>query len=213
MKKMLIVSCMLVMSSMAFAGPVEGVHTMSPAEARAAVEKSPTFKMIEEKREKGVDVRSDRAMMDRITKVVDLNLNGVVSLGAEQKSDLIKLLVINPSDIMTEIARLASIAKDPANASNAHTREMAATSLRLMAEAGNNVQSLVLNSAEARRQESQVKSIIDISNKISSLNFGEASKTFVEKYEKALQEGKSVEDAIKIASNGKFSSTELRDCE
>jgi DNA-binding LacI/PurR family transcriptional regulator len=68
-------------------------------------------------------------------------------------------------------------------------------------------------SEEAQKQQEKVAKIIVISGKISSLDFGQSSKTFVEKYEKALTEGKSVADAIKIASNGKFTEKELRECE
>lgn len=212
MKRILVVA-LLLLANLASAAPAERGRSMTHAQARAAVINSPTYKMIQEKRARGVDIRADKAVMDRISRVVELNVNGVGNLSVEQRSNLVKLLTINPADVMTEIARLASIAKDPANAQNARAKQMAATSLRLMAKASHNVQSLVVNSAQARTQEQNVKKILEISNKISELNFGEASQTFITKYERALTEGKTVSEAIRIASNGKFNETQLRECE
>ena len=211
MKNVLVVG-LLILSQFAFA-QVREVKTLTPVEAREAVERSSTYKMIEEMKRKGLDITSDRAMMDRVSKVLDLNLRGVVELSSGENLNLIKLLNVNTLDVMAEVARLSSIAKDPANASKPQAREAASTALRLMAKAGTTVKSLVLNSAEARTQAEAVKQIISISNKISSLDYGQASKSFIEKYEKALTEGKSVEEAIKIASNGKFTEKELRECE
>ena len=90
---------------------------------------------------------------------------------------------------------------------------MAKKSLELIAKASHTVESLVLNSAQAEQQKIAVAKIIEISSKISSLDFGQSSKSFIEKYEKALTEGKSVEEAVRIASNGKFTEKELRECE
>lgn len=206
--KKLIVAGILVVSQMAFTAEV---RRMSEAEARSRVESSKTYRDIEAAREAGRDITKDPVLMERISKVVDLSLKDVVSLSATESNSLIKLLAINARDVMTEIARLSSIAKD--SSSSAQERDMAKKSLELIAKAGNTVESLVVNEAQAQKQREKIASIIQISGKISALDFGQSSKTFVEKYERALTEGKSVEDAIKIASNGKFTEKELRECE
>ena len=64
-----------------------------------------------------------------------------------------------------------------------------------------------------RAQQAAVTKIIEVSRKISSLDFGTASDAFVAKYERALREGKSVDQAVRLASNNKFGVRELRECE
>lgn len=211
MKKMIVLAVLLI-SQLAFSAPGQpAVRRLTTAQAREAVQNSPTYKMIEQMRREGKDVMNDPAMRERINKVLDVNLRNVVTLNAAHKGNLVKLLSISTLDVMSEVARLSSIAKDPT--STALQKQMAAKSLELMAKAGHTVNALVRNSAEAQRQQAAVKEIIEVSNKISALDFGAASKSFVEKYEKALTEGKSVEEAVRIASNGKFTKKELRECE
>ena len=187
------------------------VRRLTTAQAREAVQNSSTYKMIEQMRREGKDITTDPVMRERVNKVLDVNLRNVVMLNSAHKGNLVKLLSISTLDVMSEVARLSSIAKDPT--STAQQKQMAAKGLELMAKAGHTVNGLVRNSAEAKRQQDAVKEIIEVSNKISALDFGVASKSFVEKYERALTEGKSVEEAVRIASNGKFTKKELRECE
>lgn len=210
MKKMLIVA-MLLLTQVVLAAPAEPVRRLSPAQAREVVENSPSFKMLEEMRKQGKDILADKRIVERMNSVLALNLRGVTTLSAAHNNNMIKLLSISTLDVMSEVARLSSIAKDPS--SSAAEKQMAGKAIELMAKSAHSVQALARNSAEGQKQQDQVKKIIEISNKISSLNFGEASKSFVEKYEKALLEGKSPEEAIRIASNGKFTEKELRECE
>jgi hypothetical protein len=211
MKKMIVLAVLLI-SQMVFAAPGQPTaRRLTPAQAREAVQNSPTYKMIEQMRREGKDITSDPAMMRRVNSVLDVNLRNVVTLNAASRANLIKLLNISTLDVMSEVARLSSIAKDPS--STAQQKQMAAKGLELMAKAGHTVNGLVRNSAEAQRQQAAIKEIIEVSNKISALDFGAASKSFVEKYERALTEGKTVEEAVRIASNGKFTKKELRECE
>lgn len=210
MKKM-IVAALLVLSQITFAAPGREVTRMTTEQARARVERSTTFQDIVKAREAGKDITLDSKLMERVNKMLDLSLRDLVSFTAAENANLIKLMNVNAKDILTEVACLSSIAKD-ANAT-ATEKDMAKKSIELIAKAAHDVQSLAVNSAEGIKQQEKVAKIIEISGKISSLDFGQSSKTFVEKYEKALTEGKSVEDAIKIASNGKFTEKELRECE
>lgn len=208
----MIVAALLVLSHIAFAAtPGREVTRMTTEQARARVERSTTFQDIVKAREAGKDITQDAKLMERVNKMLELSLKDLVTLDATQNNGLLKLMNVNAKDILTEVARLSSIAKD-AN-STAQEKDMAKKSIELISKAAHDVQSLAVNSAEAQKQQEKVAKIIEISGKISSLDFGQSSKTFVEKYEKALTEGKSVEDAIKIASNGKFTEKELRECE
>jgi hypothetical protein len=205
--KMLIVAGILIASQIALGQ----ARRMTIVEARARVERSATFKEIEAARRAGKDIAADPRLMERINKMMDLTLKDVASLSGSQSNSLIKLLTISPKEVMAEVARLASIAKDPA--SSAKEKAMSATAISLIAKSAHTIRSLVRNSAEARAEEAKIAKIIEISSKISSLNFGQSSKSFVASYEKALAEGKTIEQAVRIASKGKFNEKQLRECE
>lgn len=206
--KKLIVAALITLTQFAYTAEV---RRMSTAEAQARVERSATYQEIVRAREAGKDITTDARLMDRVNKMLELSLKDLVTLSSAENAVLIKLININAKDILTEVARLSSVAKDAT--STAMEKDMAKKSLELIAKASHTVESLVLNSAQAEQQKVAVAKIIEISSKISSLDFGQASKSFVEKYEKALTEGKSVEEAVRIASNGKFTEKELRECE
>lgn len=206
--KKLIVAAIITLSQFAYAAEV---RRMTTAQAQARVERSATFQKIVEAREAGKDITTDARLMERINKMLDLSLKDLVSLSAAENSSLVKLINVNAKDLLTEVARLSSIAKD--STSTAQEKGMAKKSLELIAKAAHTVESLAINSEQAQKQKEAVAKIIEISSKISSLDFGQSSKTFVEKYERALIEGKSVEEAVRIASNGKFTEKELRECE
>ncbi len=206
--KKLIVAALITLTQFAYAAEV---RRMSTAEAQARVERSATYQEIVKAREAGKDITTDARLMDRVNKMLDLSLKDLVSLSSAENAVLIKLININAKDILSEVARLSSIAKD--STTTVMEKDMAKKSLELISKASHTVDSLVLNSAQAEQQKTAVAKIIEISSKISSLDFGQSSKSFVEKYEKALTEGKSVEEAIRIASNGKFTEKELRECE
>lgn len=208
--KKLIVAALITLTQFAYTAPAE-VRRMSTREAQARVERSATYQEIVRAREAGKDITANARLMDRVYKMLELSLKDLVTLSSAENAVLIKLININAKDILTEVARLSSIAKD--STSTAMEKDMAKKSLELIAKASRTVESLVLNSAQAEQQKIAVAKIIEISSKISSLDFGQASKSFVEKYEKALTEGKSVEEAVRIASNGKFTEKELRECE
>ena len=205
--KKLIVAALIILTQFAYTAEV---RRMSTAEAQARVERSATYQEIVKAREAGKDITADARLMDRVNKMLELSLKDLVTLSSAENSVLVKLININAKDILTEVARLSSVAKD--STSTAMEKDMAKKSLELIAKASHTVESLVLNSAQGEQQKTAVAKIIEISSKISSLDFGQASKSFVEKYEKALTEGKSVEEAVRIASNGKFTEKELREC-
>ncbi len=206
--KKLIVAALITLTQFAYAAEV---RRMSTVEAQARVERSATYQEIVKAREAGKDITADARLMDRVNKMLELSLKDLVTLSSAENSVLIKLININAKDILSEVARLSSVAKD--STATAVEKDMAKKSLELIAKASHTVESLVLNSAQAEQQKIAVAKIIEISSKISSLDFGQSSKSFIEKYEKALTEGKSVEEAVRIASNGKFTEKELRECE
>ena len=229
MKKLLILS-LLIASQFTFAAvtTAKPVVRMTTEQARKAVEGSYVFKKIRELKDKMNSLSSDPALKAQVTKVIDMSLRDAennrdaISLSASERGNLLTLLEISPIEIMTEIARLASIAKDAS--STPQEKEMAAKSLQLMAKGTHGIELPIMistndaktNAENAKKMEalqSKVAGIISLSLKISGLDFGVASKTFVEKYEKALIEGKTSEEAVKIASNGKFTEKELRECE
>jgi len=183
---------------------------MTTAEAAARVDRSYTYKEIVKARESGNELTSDARLMEKINKMLDLSLKDLVNFSIIEKTGLIRLINANAKDALTEVARLSSIARD--STSSVQEKERAKKSLELLVMASHTVDSLVVNSEQAQLQKEAVTKIIEISEKISSLNFGPASKAFVEQYEKALAGGKSIEQAILEASNNRFNEKELREC-
>lgn len=220
MKKLLVVG-ILVIGQLSLAAPTS---KMSVAQARTRVEASKTYKDIVEAREKGMDLTDttnskNAELAEKVIRVVKDNLKGLVEVRETDAASILKLMNINAKEILTEVARLSSIARDK----NATEKEkgMAEKSLELIVLASHTVNSMVRSTGrsaeqmklEAQKQAEAVEKMVEISRKISELDFGQSSNLFVEKYQNALMEGKSIEEAIRIASNGKFTEKELRECE
>ena len=201
--KKLFVLALLVVSQISLAAPArEVVRRMTIEQARERVTRD-----IERLRAQGKDVMNDTALRGR---VITSTSRRVVTLAGDQHTNLSKLASISTVEVLSELTRLSSIASDPS--STAKQKAMAAKSLQLMALAGTGVSTLISSSPTAAQRTSVAK-IIEVSRKISSLDFGTASDAFVAKYERALREGKTVDQAVRIASNNKFGVRELRECE
>lgn len=211
--KNLIVLALLVVSQIALAGPArEGVvHRMTIEQARERVQTNPIMREVERLRAEGKDIMSDPVLREKMGRAITLTSKSVVNLSGADHNNLMKLVNINAVEVMSELTRLSSIAKDPT--STAKQKAAAAKSIELMSLAANSVSTVAVNSAQARTQQANVAKITEISRKIASLDFGTASDAFVAKYERALREGKSVDRAIRDASNQKFGYKELKDCE
>lgn len=210
MKKMMIISLVLV-SQMALAQKAaKEIRRMTEAQAKTAVENSSTYKYIMDAKSKGKDITSDAIMRDRVSKAVEVVLKDVVVLETGASLKLVKMMDVSPKEVLSEITRLNSIIRD--TTTSAADKATAKKTLRLIAKASGTVDPLAKNSSEARAEQAKVESIIKVSDKIAKLNLGEKSESFIKKYEKALAEGKSVEDAIKAAFSGKHTLKELLDC-
>lgn len=211
--KKLIVFALLVVSQISFAGPArEGVvRRMTIEQARERVQANPIMREVERLRAEGKDIMSDPVLREKMGRAITLTSKSVVNLSGAQHNSLMKLVNINAVEVMSELTRLSSVAKD--TTSTAKQKAAAIKSIELMTLAANSVSTVAVNSAQARTQQANVTKIVEISRKISSLDFGTASATFIAKYETALREGKSVDQAIRIASNNKFGIRELRECE
>jgi|GEM_PF-4740116 len=206
--KKVILTAILILAQTALGGTT---GRMTAIEAAARIDRSATYKEIAKARESGKDITSDAKLMEKINKMLDLSLKDLVAFSASENISLIRLMNVSAKEVLTEVARLSSIAKD--STATVQEKEMAKKSLELIVKASHNVESLVINSEQAQKQKEAVTQIIAISEKISSLNFGQASKTFVERYEKALINGLSIDAAIREASHNKFGEKELRECE
>ena len=123
----------------------------------------------------GKDIMRDPRMMDRIGKMMELTLKDVITLSGTQSNSLMKLIAINPRDIIAEGARLASIAKDPS--SSAHEKATARKAISLIIKAAGTVDVIAVNAAAEARQQAKIAKIIEVSEKIASLEFGQSSKT------------------------------------
>lgn len=208
--KRLVLVLLVVVSQASFAQKTKEVKRMSVTEARAAVEKSSTYKYITEMKNNGKDIMKDAVVKEKVVKVIELGLKDVVTLEAGASTKLARLVDINPLEVLSEITRLNSIVKDPTT--TAQEKQAAKTSIQLIVEASRDVKSLVKNSAEAQAEKAKVEQILKVSDKIANLKVGTKGTEFIAKYKKALAEGKSVEMAIKEAFGGKHTLKELLDC-
>jgi hypothetical protein len=150
-------------------------------------------------------------LMTMIEQIVDKNLTGVMSLDSVSKNGLISLVNVNPLATLAEVAHQASIVKDPS--ASARDKQLAQTTLRLMAAGSKTITGITRSRAEANAQKASAVKVIELSNKIAALSLSPSAKKFMQAYERALREGKNAEEAVKVASNGKFTEKELRECE
>lgn len=211
MKKVILLSLVMI-SQMSFAqrAPVREVKRMNITEAKAQVEKLNIYKEVERVKATGRDIMTDVVLKDRVMKVVEASLKNVVELSPSHKSNVAKLLNIDAMEVMSQLARLTSIAKHPE--SSPAEKKAAAKTIELIAHAAHTVDSFVLNDAAAKVEQAKIKEIVTVSEKIANLNLGEQSQKFTAKYEAALKNGKTVKQAIELASEGKFKIKELLDC-
>jgi hypothetical protein len=211
--KKLIVLALLVVSQISLAGPArEGtVRRMTIEQARARVQTNPLIREVERLRAEGKDMMSDPTLRANMSRAVTNTARSIRTLSGADHNNIMKLVNVNAVEVLSEMMRLSSVKADPT--STTKQKAAAEKSLELMALAATGVTTVQRNSTELRTQQTNVAKIIEVSRKISSLDFGTASDAFVAKYERALREGKTVEQAIRIASNNKFGIRELRECE
>lgn len=212
--KKLIVLALLVVSQVTLAGPVGReavVRRMTIEQARERVQTNPMIREIERLRSQGKDMMSDPVLRERMARAVRSSTGTIRTLSGADHNNIMKLINIHPVEVMAEVMRLSSVKMD--STSTAKQKAMAVKSLELMALAGNGVSTVALTSTQLRTQQTNVAKIVEVSRKIASLDFGTASDAFVAKYERALLEGKSVDVAVREASNRKFGVRELRECE
>lgn len=206
MKKMILMALLLV-SQLTYAATAE-VTRLSREQAQTRVEKSQVYKQMEKTLSEGKSLTDDPTLAGRINQVLDLTLKDVVSVN---NSKLMNLLNVDAKSTMSEVARLASIAKD--KNSNAGEIEAAKKAIELMVLSGNNINTTAKNAAEAKVQKEQLALAIEMADKVAHFNYNPAAKEFQKAYESALDSGKSVKDAIRDAGKGKITEEELRKCD
>ncbi len=205
MKKM-ILTAILVMSQMAFAATE--VKRLSQEQAQARIEGSQIYKSMEKKIKEGKSLTEDAVLAGRIGQMLDLTLKDVVTV---DNAKIMNLLNADAKATMTELARLASIAKD--KNSNEKEIALAKKSIELLVLAGNNINTTAKNEKEAIEQKQHLALAIEMSGKVVNFSYNPAAVEFQKAFESALEQGKSVKDAIKIAGKGKITEEELRKCD
>ncbi len=206
MKTILLMSVVLI-SQISFAQ-----KRVSVEEARVQLKKSATYEAIDKIHAENKDIESSPKLKALVTKAVENRLSGVTQLSATETNKIIQLLNVSPVDVMAQIIHLTSIVKDPTATVAEKSAATKATSLML--KSVNTVETVFANrdAASKAKVQAELKQAMETANKISGLKYGEKSNKFMEKYEKALAEGKSITEAVKIASEGKFTLAELLDC-
>lgn len=208
--KTLFVACLLNLICITVWSAPRLARPLSAAQARTRVEQHATVREVIRERDAGRDITADPALMARVNRMVDDTLEGAVSLGATDRAGINRLIGINPVEVLSEVTRLASVAK--AESSTAAQRRQAVLALNLIGKATRGVSVIATNAAERQAQRTEVALIVGVAVKISTLNLGEASQRFVERFEQELSRGKTIEEAVSLASNGRFTAREIREC-
>lgn len=208
--KTLLVACMLNLICITVWSAPRLARPLSAARARAIVEQHATVREVIRERDAGRDITADPALMARVNRMVDDTLEGAVSLGATDRVGVNRLIGINPVEVLSEVTRLASVAK--AESSTAAQRRQAVLALNLIGKATRGVSIIATNATERQAQRTEVALIVGVAVKVSTLNLGEASQRFIERFEQELSRGKTIEEAVSLASNGRFTAREIREC-
>ncbi|MBC7754809.1 MAG: hypothetical protein H7Z71_11265 [Moraxellaceae bacterium] len=212
MKKTIFLSLVFALQfSFAQKPPAREVKRLTTEQAREKTKNSVDY--VEKLRREGKSLLTDPSARKAVITAIESTIKDVAVLSSEQVNGLIKLIEVNPSKILPEIARLASISK--ASSSSAVEKSQAKKSIELISLSSHTVKSLFKNAAEQNAAEAKAVQIVELSDKVAGIASGELaakSADFVQKYEKALKEGKSLEDAVREASGGKFNLEEVLNC-
>lgn len=223
MKHILLVTVALA-AQFAFAGPGVEVKRLSIEAARSQVESKQIYKDIKEITDKAIRDKKDpsKSLMEnaqiksRIVKAVELTTKDAATVSTTEQMKIVQLISISPLDVMTHLSHLASIAKSTGATPAEKASVQRAVSLFLKAADTIDLMVDQKSSSSSNKVQEQIKMALEISEKIATLKVGDKSQknleAFVEKYENALRENKTMEEAVKIASGGKFSLKDLLDC-
>ena len=190
---------------------VREVKRLTVEQSREKVKNSVEY--IEKLRSEGKSILTSPEVRKIVVKAIESTISNVTVLSAEQMNGLLKLVDVSPSKVLPEIARLSSISLD--KSSSAVEKSQAKKSIELISLSSHLVESLHKNEAAKKAAETKTAQILEVSDKVASIASGElASKSadFVKKYEKALKEGKSLEEAVSEASGKKFTLQDLLNC-
>lgn len=192
MKKVLILA-ILVLSQNLMA-QVKEVKSMSRFEAKQKIESNETYKKISEKVSKGQKLDANEIRF--LEKAVSMyTTNTGVSV-----SSLYKLVAMKP-ELLADVVKLSSIIQAKTSKSEDVTK--AKTDLQILEKGSLAIDA---NSATA-------KDDIDTLSKVSELpDYNTEAKNFRTNLVQELSSGKSLDEAIKAASNGKISREKLKDC-
>ncbi|MBC7457860.1 MAG: hypothetical protein H7235_06250 [Bdellovibrionaceae bacterium] len=211
MKKIIFMSLVLIVQ---FASAQKGIHEVKRLTVEQSREKvKNAVDYIEKLKNEGKSILTSPDVRKIVIKSIEATVKDVTTLSPEQTNGLLKLVDVNAAKVLPEIARLASISK--ASSSSAVEKSQAKKSIELISLSSHLVETLHKNEVDKKSNQTKVEQILELSDKVASIASGElASKSadFVKKYEKALKEGKSLEDAVREASGGKFTLEELLNC-
>lgn len=211
MKKVIFMSLVLVFQFAVAQKGVREVKRLTSEQAREKVKNAVDY--VEKLRSQGKSILTSPEVRKIVVKSIEATVKDVTTLSSQQTEGLLKLVDVNAAKVLPEIARLASISK--AGNSSAVEKSQAKKSIELISLSSHLVETMHKSEADKQKHQAKAAEILEVSDKVASIASGElASKSadFVKKYEKALKEGKSLEEAVREASGKKFTLEELLNC-
>lgn len=211
MKKAIFMSLVLVFQFASAQKGVREVKRLTVEQSREKVKNAVDY--VEKLKSEGKSILTSPEVRKIVVKSIEATVKDVTTLSSEQTNGLLKLIDVNAGKVLPEIARLASISK--ASGSSAIEKNQAKKSIELISLSSHLVESNFKSAADKQKQQAKAAEILEVSDKVASIASGELaakSADFVKKYEKALKEGKSLEEAVREASGGKFTLADLLNC-
>lgn len=192
----------------------------------AIKERSTEYKAIEKAKEEAIknkktfDIMKDPTLKPLVLETLNKTLKDVpdFKLDTVKQGELVKLLNVDALEVLATITQWAAAAK--LKGATPVQVEQARQTLELLVAASKTVKTFVDNNPDAiKAEQAKIPRIIEVSEKVASLNLGKKSADFIVEYKKALESPLvTVEQAVRVASqkvNGKdkgFTLDELLNC-
>lgn len=213
MKKMLVLS-ILVLSQLTYAaGRVVERITIETARTQQKPFADALKVELEAMKASGKTLENSPTLYKKVTDAIKnrAKRNGVVMITGEQINKIALMIELNPLETIAELTRLSNLANAPS--STPAQKASAKSSLEILSEGSKSLSTVTRTSTQAQAQQANLVKLLEVSRKVSELPAGEATNAFIAKLKTALREGKSIEQAVRVASNNKFGYKELKDCE
>lgn len=174
---------------------VREIKKISREQAREQVRKLDVIDKMEKLRSEHKNLESSPELKKVIETSVSTKLKEFVNVDATQTAAFLKLLNANPTEVMAQFVELRY--KMKASDSTPAEKVIAKKTIEIMLKSSGEVKSLVKDAAGVEAQKQNAKNVMEVAEKAAAQDAKNPG--FNKALEKALEEGKSLEVAVKEA--------------